>query len=473
MRLSPLLLTLALSACMVGPDFTRPDAPAQTGYRAPNEANTDRIALGAATDSQWWHAYGSADLDRVVEQALRDNKTLAEANATLGQTQEAVEASSGALWPQLGLDASAGRQKYGKTLFGPSNFSIPPFTYYSVGPSVSYLLDIFGGNRREVERNAALAEYQGYQLQAAQLSLSAETVGQSLALASARAQIESIKQIIADDEENVRLTEATRAAGSGTLTDVLSAQSQLASDRALLPAIEQDLSVTRHALALLVGKAPADWQPPEFELSALTMPEKIPLSLPPELVHRRPDILAAEAQLHAASAAIGVATANLYPSLRLSANLTQQALTPAKLFEGNSNAWALAAGLTAPIFSGGTLSAEKRAAVDAYRAALARYEQTVLESFTQIADLLEALTHDAEQIEAQKHALNTADQALKLTRLSFQAGNVGVVQVLDAERQVSQARLGLTRAQTQHFADSARLFAASGGAPLAKASATE
>jgi NodT family efflux transporter outer membrane factor (OMF) lipoprotein len=227
--------------------------------------------------------------------------------------------------------------------------------------------------------------------------------------------------------------------------------------------------VATHALSILVGKAPADWQPPDFTFKNVHLPPELPLRLPSELVHERPDIMAAESQLHAASAAIGVATANLYPSITLSANVTQQALSPGNLFNPASNAWALAAGLTAPIFSGGTLQAEKRGAEDAYQAALANYQQTVLQSFGQVADVLKAIEHDDAEIKAQRHALDTARSALKLARTSYKDGNSGILQVLDAERQYNEAQLAMTRVQAQQYQDTALLFLALGGGSLSTA----
>jgi NodT family efflux transporter outer membrane factor (OMF) lipoprotein len=225
--------------------------------------------------------------------------------------------------------------------------------------------------------------------------------------------------------------------------------------------------VARHALSILTGKAPAEWSPPEFALADFTLPSELPVSLPSELVHRRPDIQAAEAQLHAASAAIGVATANLYPNLTLSATVTQQALTPGALFDSISNAYSLAAGLTQPIFEGGKLSAERRAALDNYKAALAVYRQTTLTAFGNVADRLQALSNDADRLHAEQAAADTAAQSLDLARRSYEAGNSGILDVIDAQRRNAQAQLGLARATAQRLMDTAELFLALGGSPVA------
>ena len=345
----------------------------------------------------------------------------------------------------------------------------PAFGFLSFGPAVSYALDVFGANKRRIEGEAALADYQAYELEAAVLTLTGTVVDQAIALASVRAQIQSVEHILRDDEKNLGLVRTARAAGAVSDVDVRTAESQLANDYALLPPLRQQLDVARHALAILAGKAPAEWTPPEFDLDQLALPRELPLRLPSELAHERPDIMAAEAQLHAASATIGVATANLYPQLTLTGSLTQQGLDVGHLFTAAGTAWSAIGGLTVPLFHGGELEAERRAAIDGYKSSLARYEEVVLEAFGQVADALRALTHDAEQVAAQKHAVRAAEASLELTRLSYSAGNSGILLVLDAERLYTQARLGLVRAEAQQYADTAQLFLALGGGSLSAA----
>jgi NodT family efflux transporter outer membrane factor (OMF) lipoprotein len=414
----------------------------------------------------WWKAFESPELDQTMAQALTENNDLDATRFRLAQAREAVDAAEGTLWPQVTFGAAAGRQKYGVALFGPSDITIPPFTYYTAGPQVRYILDFAGGERRAVEQQKALAEYQAYSFEAVRISLTGNVMAQALGIASAKAQIAVLDDIIADDRKNVDLVQIAREAGSGTLTDVLSAQSQLARDQALLPPLRQQLSVAEHALAILVGKAPAEWRQPSFELPSFALPWDLPLSLPSELVRVRPDIRASEAQLHAATAALGVAEANLYPSITLSANTMQESLTPGGLFDASANTWAFAAGLTAPLFDGGILRAKKRAAEDACQAALATYRQVILEAFGQVADVLKALEHDGQLVDAELHALETAQSSLHLARLSYSAGNIGVLQVLDAERLYNQARLGVTRSRVRQYQDTALLYLALGGGAL-------
>ena len=466
-----------LCACSVGPDFVRPPVPETAQYTTeggPELSSVDArqveqtVMPGQKPPPGWWRQFELADLDRVVEEAISHNHSLAATAATLAQAQQQVLAASGALLPQVDFAASVGDQKYGEAFLGTTKIS-PAFSAFSLGPSVSYALDIFGGIKRQIENQQALAEFQRYQLDGAYLMLTGAVVDQTISLASVTDQIRAIEDILTDDEENLRLVRVARSVGAVSDVDLLSTESQLANDRTLLPPLRQQLSIARHALAILAGHSPGDWSAPDFDLAQFKLPRELPLTLPSDLVRERPDILAAEAQLHAASASIGVATANLYPQINLTGALSQQALTLGHLFNSANTAWSVAGGLTAPIFHGGELEAQRQAAIDAYRAALATYEQTVLQAFGQVADILQALAHDAEQIAAQTHALEASAASLRLTRIGYNIGNVGILQVLDAQRLLAQARLGYVRAEAQRYSDTVQLLLALGGASASEA----
>jgi NodT family efflux transporter outer membrane factor (OMF) lipoprotein len=481
-RPAALLLTgLIVSGCMVGPNFTRPDTPPAERYTAqmlrgeapssrgaapagaaPTDASVQHLLLGQEVAGHWWTLFRSEAIDRIVKDAIDHNRSLAASSATLEQAQALALASSGGRYPQVGLTGGAGRQKYGNEFLG-GLANLPPFTYYAVGPTVSYTLDLSGGIARTVEQQYALAEFTRHQLDAAYLAVTGQAVMQTLAIASARAQIATVETVLAQDRENLQLVESAFAEGSVPHADVVSAQSQLASDLTLLPALRQELARAHHALSLVLGRTPASPAPADLDLSDITLPREIPVSLPSELAHRRPDILAAEAQLHAATSAVGIAESNLYPRIQLSATVGQQSLTPGQLFDRANTAWSLISGVTQPLFAGGSLRAEKRAAVAAMHASAATYQETVLAAFDQVADLLEALDHDAEQLDAQRQAQDAAKSNLELARASYAAGNAGVLQVLDAERLVQQGQLGYVRAVAQRYLDTVQLFLALGG----------
>jgi NodT family efflux transporter outer membrane factor (OMF) lipoprotein len=477
-----LFATAALCACTVGPSFTPPTTPTPTAYigrgappvsgPAAEGAEQDappasdfgqHILLGATPAADWWELFQSQPLDEVIRRAASNSHTLSAARATLLEAQELVAAQSGARYPQVSVDAGAGRQKYGAQFVGP--FSVPPFTSLAVGATVRYTLDYTGGIARSVEQREALAQYQQSEVEAAYLSLTGNVALQAMIIASTRAQLQAVSELLAEDRDNLNLVRSAFRNGSVSKTDVLTADSQLASDETLLPPLYHQLAVARHALAVLVGQTPADWSPPDFELGEIKLPRELPVSLPSELIHRRPDILAAEAQLHAATAMVGIATASLYPQITLTASGGQQALPASawRLFDRSGTTWSLISGLTAPIFDGGTLRADRRAAIDELHASAERYQQTVLESFGQVADVLDALSQDARTLAAQTRALAVAQSSLELSRESYSAGNTGILQVLDAQRQRQQAQLGFVRAQAQQYLDTTQLFLALGG----------
>lgn len=462
-----LLLVSATSGCATSPRYGRPADPTQTRYLDPanlppaqTAAPVPHVSMGKDPPERWWTLLGSADIDRLVMLALQNNRSLAAAKAHLAAAREHLRAARGAWYPQVDAGADAQRTRFGATVLGPLAKDFPPFSAYAAGVEVSYDFDFFGGTSSRVEQAAASAQYESAQLEAAALSVSGNVVIEALQVAALRAQIRVAEQIVADDEHMLDLIRAAREAGAVSQIDVLSAQSQADHDRTLLPPLHQQLSLAQDVLAVLLGAAPADGTPPEVELATLRPAHDLPIALPSELVRRRPDIDAAEAQLHEAGAAVGIATANLYPNFTLTARLAGEGL----LGGGPSEtAWNLVGGLTAPIFHGGALSAERRAAQDEYQAAFGAYQQTVLNAFGQVASGLQALVDDAELLSAQEHALDSAGASLSLTRQAYKAGNAGYTQVLDAERLHSQAELGRVQADGQRYIDVAKLLLASGG----------
>ena len=469
-RASILCVLAALAACSVGPDFKRPEPPAAERYTSDtpaveiSSAATQHLVLGKEIEGDWWSLFGSEMIDGVVKQALEHNRTLEAAAQTLAESHELARAQAGLRYPQVGLTAGVGRQQYGAEFFGGS-FSFPPFTYLAVGPTVNYTLDYTGGIARSVEQLQAQAEASHQQLNAAFLSVSGQAVMQAITIASLRAQIATVETILDQDRDNLRLVRSAFEAGSVARIDVVSAESQIASDSALLPPLHQDLAKAHHALSLVLGRSPEKELPADLDLAQIVLPLEIPVSLPSELAHHRPDILAAEARLHAATSAVGIAESNFYPKIQLTGTVGPQAVTSGGLFDRSSIAWSLISGLTMPLFDGGTLHAQKRAAVDAMRASAATYQETVLEAFTQVADLLDALAHDAEQLDAQDQAQKAAESNLSLTRSAYQEGNVGILRVLDAQRSYQQARLGYVQTMAQRYLDTVQLFLALGGTP--------
>jgi len=460
------LIAVLTAGCAVGPNFVRPDAPAVERYdtvpiELPAPGGVDATQrLVAAITRDWWALLQSPDLDDAIAQAIAASPTLESARAALAQADEVVNAARGAYYPQIDGSASASRQgtrTYGRN---PSSLTTKIFSF---GPLFSYTPDVFGRDRRFVEQQGALAENQLHQLAGAYVTLTASVATEAVTIAATLAQIRAAEDVVAADEHNLELVRIAYAAGSVARTDVLSAESQLAGDRTLLPPLRQQLSVARHALTVLIGKSPGEWAPPDFVLDTLALPTDLPVTVPSELVHDRPDILSSEAQLHAASAAIGVATAQLYPTITLSASVALETVATSGSFSGPIIASNLAAGLTAPLFHGGTLLAQRRAAIDAYAAQLGAYRQTVLLAFGQVADVLQALQHDAELLGAENTAVTTSEASLKLSQEAYAAGRGSLLQVLDAQRLYGQALLGYAHAKGQRYLDTILLFEAMGG----------
>jgi NodT family efflux transporter outer membrane factor (OMF) lipoprotein len=462
-----------LAGCQAGPEFVRPAPPSVHGY-VPGSTPTaldagrgepaQRLVGGQAIPAAWWELFHSAALDRTVHQAIADNPSIGAARASLAQAQQAVLQSRGADYPQLDLAAAAERQRGPASILGQQpGHSLPLYNLYTVGPIASFSPDVFGANARRVEEQASLAQYRAFELAAAQLTVSGDVVTEAVTAASLRAQIEAVQEIVAGDDQNLALVQRKYAAGRTARSDVLIAQSQLSNDRALLPPLRQQLAAAEDALTILTGSFPSQGAPAAFALSDFELPADLPLAVPSALVHQRPDILAAEAQLHAASAAIGVAAAQLYPNITLSASLESAALTPGSLFESSGTVWSLLGGLTAPIFHGGALRAQKQEAVEAFNATYSTYRQTVLQAFGQVADTLRALGHDARLVADEHQALEIAQASLSLQRAGYAAGRTDVLHLLDAQRSYEQARMGYARAVAQRDLDSAQLLVAMGG----------
>jgi len=470
------LVGLALAACAVGPDFHRPEAPKTNTYTAkalPEKTaaapvaggDAQRFVFGKDIPAQWWAVFHSDALDQLIRQALEDSPTLAAAQAALREAHENVRAEVGAaFFPAVDANASAERQKFSGAAFGQPGAKGSLFNLYNASVKVSYALDIFGGARRELETLQSQVDYQRFQLEGAYLTLTSNIVTTAVKEASLRAQILATQDILKVQGKQLDVVERQFQLGAVSRSDVLAQQTQLAQTRATLPPIEKDLAQTRHQLAVLVGRLPGEGAAlPEFELDGLQLPQELPVSLPSSLVHQRPDIQASEALLHAASAQVGVATANLYPQITLTGNYGSETTRVGDLFQNGTSVWSLAAGLLQPVFHGGELIAKRSAAVAAYDQAAAQYRETVLQAFQNVADVLRALDADANTLKAQAEAEAAARATLDLTQKQFELGAVSYLSLLNAERQYQQTKISLVQAQAARFADTAALFQALGG----------
>jgi NodT family efflux transporter outer membrane factor (OMF) lipoprotein len=464
----------ALFGCAVGPEFKQPETPKPANYTAtalPEKTVTSSVAGGEAQHfisgqdipDQWWTLFHSKELDQLIHQALANSPSLAAAQATLREAQENWRAQYGTIFPTVDANVSASREKISGAFLGQPNTSVSPFNLYNASVNVSYNLDIFGGTQRELEALRSLIDYQRFQLEGAYLTLTSNIITTAVKEASLRAQIRTVREILEVQKKELGVVEQQLKLGGVALSDVLAQRSQLAQTRAVLPPLEKDLEVTHHLLAVLTGKLPSEVGPLKFDLNRLKLPQKLPVSLPSDLVRLRPDIRASEAFLHAASAQVGVATANLYPQITLTGSYGTEATKASDLFAGNSVIWNLGAGLLQPVFHGGALTAKRRAAIASYDQAAAQYRSTVLLAFQNVADVLRSLEADAYTLQAQAEAEKAARESFDLTQNQFQVGAVSYLSLLNAERQYQQARINLVQAQATRFADTAALFQALGG----------
>lgn len=470
------LVTAAwLSGCMVGPNFRQPDAPDVPRYTetaipdqtvsAPGVGGAQQsFANGAELSAQWWALFRSEPLDQLIRQAIGDSPNLAAAQATLRQARENLAAQSGALLlPRVDANLGATREKITGASLGEPGLGASIFSLYNASVNVSYALDLFGGNRRELEALQSLVDYQNYQLEGAYLALTANIVTTAVREASLRAQLRATADIIDAEQKQLELVEKQYALGAVSKLAVLTQRAQVELTRTTVPGLERNLAQTRHQLAVLAGRFPNEAEAiPQFDLDALMLPVELPVSLPSSLVRQRPDIRASEALLHEASAQVGVAEADLYPKITLSGSFGEQALALHQLFAGPA-VWSIGAGLLQPLFHGGELEAKRRAAVAAYDQARAQYRQTVLSAFQNVADALRALDADARALQAQALAEGSLRETLALVQRQYQLGGSSALALFIAQQQYEQAHLALVVSQAARYADTAALFQALGG----------
>ena len=464
---------LALSACAVGPDFAVPPAPQVSGYTPEGQlASTTSvdIAGGAAQKfdigrdipGEWWKVFHSKELDGLIAEALQANPSLQAAQAALWQAKENLYAQEGKLMPQLDANASATREQFSPAEFGGTG---PPFIFnlFQTTVNVSFSPDVFGGQRRMIEAQSALADYQRFQLEATYLTLTANVVTAAVQEASLRGQIDATIDIIKAETDQLTVVRNQFDAGAAAKTDVLTQQSEVATSQATLPPLQKQLEQQRHVLLALIGRFPNDARNDHLTLASLHLPTNLPVSVPSQLVEQRPDVRSAQAQLHQASAQIGVAIANRLPQFTLTGDYGSAAVTTASLFTPSALIWTAAASGTQPIFHGFTLLHQQRAAEAAYDQAGAQYRGTVLTAFQNVADALRALQLDAATLKAQRAALRAASETLDLSRGQYRLGAITYLTLLNAQRSYQQAVLAVVQAQAARYADTAALFQALGG----------
>jgi NodT family efflux transporter outer membrane factor (OMF) lipoprotein len=463
--LSGIVSGVLAAGCTVGPNFVRPAAPAAAYVQAlPPVAGGRTLTQGGSVAAEWYSLFGSTALAQLVQQALAGNPSLEAARHGLLAAQYELKAVAGAQLPQLDASGHIARAHInGSYLYAPTNYFDVTGNQFGLGPTLAYSVDLFGGIRRQIESQQAATALARDQALNTYVTLVDQTVLTAFDYAATRAQIEVTQALIEELQAQFELTRTLENAGKITRSDTLLARTQLENLRATLPGLAQQREAYRNALAQLCGSTPDAFTPPDLSLRDFQLPTQLPLSLPSQLVRQRPDILAAEDQLHQASAAIGVAEAARLPSIGISAQYAQQTSTLSDLFTRPGGIWSVGADISAPLFHGGTLSARQHEADERYQQSLAAYHSTVLGAFVEVANALQALGHDADSFAAHSEALAAAREDRDLALAQYRAGKYTELQVLTAEQQFQQAALTQVQAEVQRFTDTAALFRALGG----------
>lgn len=468
-------IAFVLSGCMVGPNFRSPPSPhvarytetalpkrtvatPGTGYSGKAQTFIDKKDIPAA----WWYLFHSPALNELIVVGMHNSPNLAAAYAALRVSQEALNVQIGnLLFPAFDANVNGSRNRASNAAAG-ANSPSSVFNLFNATVNVSYTLDVFGSSRRQIEALRAQVDYQQFQLVAAYLTLTSNIVTTSVAIASYQAQISATKDLIRAQANQLKILRMQFNVGGVPLETVLTQETLVDQTRATLPPLEKSLSISRHALSVLVGAFPSG-PLPYISLDSLNLPERLPVTLPSQLVRQRPDVRASEALMHAAMANIGVATAALFPQVTLNGGYGWQALVASQLFTSNAKVWNMMASVAQPIFHGGALLANRRQSIAAYQQAEAQYRQTVLQAFQNVADALRAIEFDAKLLQAQKRAEVSAQNNMNLTQKQFVLGGVSYLDLLNAQQQYQQTRIATIQARAARYADTAALFQALGG----------
>jgi NodT family efflux transporter outer membrane factor (OMF) lipoprotein len=468
------LAALALGGCAVGPNFHAPAPPNVASYTreplAPQTPSAD-VAGGAAqrflqdrdVPGQWWTLYQSPALDALVERALAANPDLAAAQAALRAAREAYYAQRAALLPSVDGSYNLQRQQANGTLAPPLASNNDLFTLNTLQLNVSYAPDVFGGVRRQTESVRAQADAQRFQTEATYLTLTTNVVNAAIQAAMLRDQVAATQAIIKSDGDVLDRMRRQFALGEIARGDVAAQETALGQAQQTLPPLQKQLAQAEDLIADLTGRFPSQAGADEVSLASLTLPADLPLSLPSRLVEQRPDIKAAEANLHAASAQVGVAIANRLPNITLTADAGGASTDFARMFDRGNPFWAVSGTITQPIFDAGALRHKQKAAEATYDQAAAQYRSTVLSAFQNVADTLQALQSDAATLKAAATSEHSAAESLAIAKRQLDVGQVNAIVVLNAEQAYQQALVARVQAQASRYADTAALFQALGG----------
>lgn len=459
-------LVMMLSGCTVGPNFAPPPAPPVEGY-LPGDSKAQRAASNVVVGEipyRWWELLRSKPLNRLIEEGFAHNPDIHSAEAAVRVAQANARAARGALFPQVEGGFNPTRQMISEN----ANTSDVPsgartYSVITAQLSVSYVLDVFGGTRRQIEATDAVAESQEFQREAAYLTLAANIALAAIQEMSLRGQIAATQRIIGLQEQLLDVLRKQNRAGQIGESDVAVQQTALAQAKLLLPPLEKQLSAQRHTLAVLTGRFPSEGAGTQFLMNSLVLPHKIPVSLPADLILQRPDIRVAQANLRQANAEIGVAMANRLPQITLTGNVGNSAVAISQLFSPQTGLWMLAGNIVQPIFNAGTLANKQIAAEENFAQVSAQYRSVVLNAFQNVADSLRALQADSRALTAAREAERAAERSFELIRRQIERGQSGIEILLATQQSYLQTSVARVQAEAQLLTDVVLLFQALGG----------
>lgn len=467
-------VSVALGACAVGPDYHRPTPPASQGYMEEGTPSTTASAPGADGHAQhfdagqdipgqWWTLFRSEPLNGLIDDAVKHNPDVAAMQQALRQATENVRAQRGQYFPQVNAGIDATRQKTGQVLSSGIASNDTLYNLTTAQLSISYMPDLWGANRRQVESLVAQADAQRFQLEATYLTLTSNLVNAAVQEASLRAQIAATQDMIDSESKILDTSKKQLGLGDASENDVAAQEATLEQTRAGLPPLHKQLAQQRDVLAVLTGRTPDQDVSAHFSLDSLQLPQDLPLTLPARLVEQRPDVRMADAQLHAACAQVGVAFAARLPNINITANWGSATDQMHTLFGSGTGFWNIGAAISAPLFDGGTLKHKQRAAEAAYKQAAEQYRSTVLSALQNVADTLHALQSDADTMAASARAEQAAAHSYAIAQKQYTLGDISMVALLNAQVTYRQAELGLIQARAARYADTVALFQALGG----------
>ncbi len=467
LRTAASLVLGTLAACAVGPDFKEPAPPATDRFvpgAPPKDSDAQRFVAGQPVPERWWTLFGSPALEAHVARAFAANPSIASAEAALRSARESYYAQRASFLPTIGGGLAASRNRDAVQVLSPTLTSGSAlYNLYTANVNVSYSLDVFGGVRRATEQSAALADLAKAERDATYLTVAGNVVTAAIQEGVLAEQVAATERAITAARESLAILERQFAAGAVARLDVAAQETALAQLQATLPPLARQRAAASHLLAVLEGRLPADAPDAPLALAGLTVPGEVPLGVPAELVARRPDVRAAAANLHAATAADGIAIANLLPSISLSGTIGSSSTALADLLKSGTGFWSAGADLTQTLFAGGALVHRKRAADAALDQAGADYRSAVLGAYQNVADALRALEADAAALDAAARAERSAEESLAIVRRQLESGGVGYLALLSAEQAFEQARLARIAAVGARLADTAALFQALAG----------